>query len=119
MTLILSVKQGEELSIPFTVKADGLALDLTDYTISVEAKVAPNASTQPMFSKTITSTSDEDTVGIINSPTTGEWILRLTANDTKYQQRDYTLVIKLIGNGDVDIISGENCDSAIYRICKQ
>lgn len=117
--LILAVKQGEELSKDFTLKANNVALDLTGATITVEAKKAPYISQTPIFSKIITEVSDEETIGKITYPLQGKFVLRLLEADTSFAPSDYYLIIKLDLNDQKDIISSEDCNSAIYRICTQ
>jgi len=117
--LILKVKQGEELSKDFTLKADGVAMNLTGATIVVEAKKAPYASQIPIFTKTITETSNEETIGKITYPLQGKFVLRLLTADTSFAPNDYYLVIRLDLNNQKDIISSSDCSNAIYRICTQ
>lgn len=117
--LILKVKQGEELSKDFSLKESGVAKDLTGAIIVVEVKKAPYINQTPLFSKTITETSNEETVGRITEPLQGKFTLRLLEADTSYAPNDYYLVIKLDFNNQKDIISSDSCDNAIYRICTQ
>lgn len=117
--LELCVKQGEVLDIPFTIKQDGVPLDLTNYTISFQVKKVPLVTAEPIINKEITTTSDRSDVGIILEPTVGKLIVHLKEEDTSFNTGEYSLVVSLIGNNEVNIISSDCCNSAIYRICEQ
>lgn len=117
--LVLSVKQGEVLDIPFNITSTGETVDLTGATILFEVKKSPLASSVPIISKTITEDSDINTVGQINYPATGRWQVHLSAQDTSFAPIDYFLVITYKHNGIEDIISSTGKKNAIYRICTQ
>lgn len=117
--LVVQVKQGEDLNFPMALTTNGQPLDITGATIICEAKKAPYLTTAPMFTKTITETSDSETVGLITYPATGKFEIRFTSLDTSYPPYDYYLVITLILNDQEDIISSSGNNSAIYRVCTQ
>lgn len=117
--LTLSVKQGEELSVPFTIQADGIAMDLTDAVILVQVKASPYKTTTPMFEKEITITSDPEVDGQITYPLEGKFELRLNEADTSYQPSDYYLVIFVDINDEKRIRSSKPSYNAIYRVCTQ
>lgn len=117
--LILTVKQGEELNFPITVKEAGSPKDLTTATIRVQVKKTPYEATVPMFEKVITATSDPLTQGQITDPMLGELFVRFLVADTSYPPNDYSLVIFLEQNNEKDIISGNACSNGVYKICTQ
>ena len=117
--LKVCVKQGEELDIPFTLKENNNPMDLTEYNIRFQVKKVPLADSKPIIDKTITSSSDENTVGIINNPTGGEFKIHLLEEDTSYPTGEYSLIISLEGENYIDIISSDCCNKAIYKICEQ
>ena len=117
--LIISVKQGEVLDFPLTIKEDGIAKNLTGYTIRVQVKQIPYKSADTIFEKIITSTSDTTTQGQITNPSGGELFIRLLEEDTSLTAKDYALVIFLEDDTQKDIISSALCNGAIYRVCTQ
>ena len=117
--LILPVKQGEELNIGFTIKQDGSPMDLSDYTVRVQVKKVPLVTYPAMIDKEITTTSDINTIGQINYPQQGQFVIHLTEEDTSYAPGDYSLIISIEQPGYIDIISSKCCNKAIYRICEQ
>ena len=117
--LKVCVKQGEVLDIPFTLKENGIPMDLTEYNIRFQVKKVPLADKPSIIDKTITSLSDENKVGIINNPTNGEFKIHLLEEDTSYPVGEYSLIISLEGENYIDIISSDCCNKAIYKICEQ
>lgn len=115
----LCVKQGEELNKGFTIYQGNSVLDLSEYTIIVEAKEVPLVDFEPLFRKEITVVSNINTVGQINFPQQGQFVLHLLPEDTSYPVGDYSLIISLQSPHVNDIISSNCCNTAIYRICEQ
>lgn len=118
-TLIVTIKQGEVFDIPFTITNDGSPTDLQGAEITFEVKKTPVVTSTPIVSKTITETSDINTIGQITFPESGKWQVHLDSIDTSFAPYDYYLVITLKLNGQEDIISSVACNKAIYRICTQ
>ena len=117
--LILPVKQGEELNVGFTIKQDGNVMDLSDYTVRVQVKKVPLVTAPSMIDKRITTTSDINTIGQINYPQQGQFVIHLLEEDTSFPPADYSLIISLEQEGYIDIISSKCCNKAIYKICEQ
>lgn len=117
--LKVCVKQGEELDIPFTLKENDNPMDLTENSIRFQVKRVPLVDKPSIIDKVITTTSDENTVGIINNPTNGEFKIHLSKEDTSYPAGEYSLIISLEGENYIDIISSDCCNKAIYKICEQ
>ena len=109
--LKLKVKQGEEKSVGFTIKQNGEAKDLTDYTIHFQAKRTPVVTSKPIVDKYITASdiepiyninglkvqipSDINKAGQITNPAAGEFQVHLNEEDTSYPTGDYYLIISL------------------------
>jgi hypothetical protein len=117
--LVLKVQQGEKLNIPFEIKSNGLAVDLTSATITFQVKKAPYITNQPMFSKTITTSTDPDVDGQITFPLQGKFEVHLTEADTSYVPQDYYLIIFLDVNSNKNDISSIAGGNAIYKVCTQ
>lgn len=117
--LIIPVKQGEELSIEAKITEDGNPLDLSNATIIVEVKEAPYKELEPLFTKTITTSSDQTIDGQITDPLNGVFQIRFNEQDTSYPVNTYALVIFYDDGINKDIISSKCCNSGEYRICKQ
>ena len=117
--LRLPVKQGEEINVGFTIKQNGEPMDLSDYTVRFQVKKAPLANAPAIVDKAITVTSDDNTVGRINSPQQGGLFVHLEEKDTSYPTGEYALIIALEQPGLVDIISSKCCNKAVYKICEQ
>ena len=139
--LLIKVKQGEDMSIGFTIKQNDLPMDLTSYTVHFQVKQNPIKSCKPIVDKYITTNSDINTIGKITEAYNGEVQVHLNEEDTSFNTGDYFLVISLETykhkkdengvdmfdeNGEpimvidyCNIISSECCNNAIYRICEQ
>lgn len=117
--LKLNVKQGEEINVGFTIKANGAILDLSTYTVHFQVKRAPLEKSPAIIDKVLTTTSDINTVGSINAPQSGQFVVHLNVEDTSFPTGEYSLVISLEQEGLIDIISSKCCNKAIYRICEQ
>lgn len=123
--LKLKVKQGEDKSVGFTIKQNGTAMDLTNYTVHFQVKKTPIVTSQPIVDKYITTDSDENDIGQITDPTNGVFQVHLNEDDTSYNTGDYYLIISLEQYNEedevsyCDIISSECCNSAKYIICEQ
>lgn len=117
--LILPIKQGEELNVGFTIKQDGQAMDLSDYTVRVQVKKVPLVTYPSMIDKEITVSSDINTVGQITAPQQGQFVIHLTLEDTSFPIGDYSLIISLEADNYIDIVSSKCCNKSIYRICEQ
>lgn len=117
--LILPIKQGEELNIGFTIKQNGNTMDLTDYSVHFQVKKVPLVTAPAMIDKIITTTSDINTIGQINLPQQGKFVVHLLEEDTSYPTGDYSLIISIEQPGYIDIISSKCCNKAIYKICEQ
>ena len=117
--LIVAVKQGEEINLGFTIKQNNNPYAFVDTSILFQVKKAPYEDCEPIIKKEITTTSDINTVGNINFPELGQFIVHLTKEDTSNKIGEYYLVISLIGNNMDNIISSNNCQTAIFKICEQ
>lgn len=117
--LVISVKQGEVLSLDANITVDGQPLDLSLAEIVVEVKEGPYIQLEPMFRKVITVTSDPATDGQIIDPLNGRFQIRLNAEDTSYPPNTYSLVVFLKTAGQEDIISADFCNNGEYRVCTQ
>lgn len=120
--LIVAVKQGEEINLGFTIKQNNNPYAFVDSHILFQVKTAPYEDCEPIIKKEITTTSDINTVGNINFPELGQFIVHLTKEDTSNRIGDYYLVISLIGEGNNNmdnIISSNNCQTAVFKICEQ
>lgn len=117
--LIVPIKQGEELNVAFTVKGNDMPLDLSGYTIKFIVKRVPLENFPSIIDKTITETSDPDTVGYIMQADQGLIVVHLTKEDTSFPTGDYSLIIAMEADNYYDIISSMSCGSAVYRICEQ
>ena len=115
--LKVPVKQGEELNIGFTIKQDGEAMDLSSYTIHFQVKKVPLVTAPAMIDKYITTVSDINTIGQINTPLEGKFVVHLTEEDTSFPPGEYALIIAIEADNFVDIISSKCCNKAIYKIC--
>ena len=117
--LRLPVKQGEEINVGFTIKQDGVVMDLSAYTVHFQVKKAPLANMPAIVDKRITTVSDDNTIGRINIPQQGQFFVHLLSEDTSYPVGEYSLIIALEQDGLVDIISSKCCNKAVYKICEQ
>ena len=117
--LIINVKQGEALSIDMVIKSDGEPVDLTSATIKVEVKKAPYVDFEPMFTKTITVNSSQETDGQIVDPLNGRFQVRFNTEDTSYPPNTYYLVVFFDYGPNNDIISADYCNNGEYRVCTQ
>ena len=117
--LKVAVKQGEELNLGFTIKEEGNAMDLSSYTIHFQVKKVPLVNAPALIDKYITTTSDINTVGMINYPLQGQFVVHVTEEDTSFPPGEYALIIALEADNFVDIISSKCCNKAIYKICEQ
>ena len=117
--LKLPVKQGEEINVGFTIKTDGNPMDLSNYAIRFQVKKVPLVTAPAIIDKLITTTSDMNTVGMINHPSQGQFVVHLGVNDTSFPTGEYSLIISLEQEGLIDIISSKYCNKAIYKICEQ
>lgn len=115
----LKVKQGEELGIGFTIKQGGRPFDLSNYNILVQVKNNPTVKSKALINKVITTVSNEQEVGIINSPNLGQFTLHLTKEDTSHPIGEYYLIIAIQNDSEENIISSTNCTTAVYEICAQ
>lgn len=117
--LKVCIKQGEELNVGFTIKQNGTAIDLTNYTIHFQVKRTPLVTALAIVDKLITTTSDINDIGQINYPQQGQFVVHLNVEDTSFPTGEYSLIIALEQPGYVDIISSKCCNKAIYKICEQ
>jgi hypothetical protein len=117
--LKLPIKQGEELNVGFTIKENGVAMDLSGYTIRFQVKRTPLVDAPAMIDKAITETSDINSIGRINYPLQGQFVVHLTEEDTSNPTGEYSLIIALEYNHYINIISSKCCNKAIFRICEQ
>lgn len=107
----LKVKQGEEKSVGFTIKQNGEAMDLTDYTVHFQVKRTPVVTSKPIVDKYITTSnfaqiynidglkvqipSDINKAGQITDSSNGQFQVHLNEEDTSYNTGDYYLIISL------------------------
>lgn len=117
--LKLPVKQGEEINVGFTINQDGQPMDLSDYAIHFQVKKVPLVNAPAIVDKLITTVSDMNTIGQINYPQQGQFVVHLQEADTSYPVGEYSLIIALEQPGVIDIISSKCCNKAIYKICEQ
>lgn len=117
--LILKIKQGEQLSIEAKITEGGRPLDLSNAIIEVEVKEAPYVDVEPLFKKTITTTSDQAVDGQITDPLNGVFQIRLNEPDTSFPVGNYSLVMFYNDGVNKDIISSRCCNSGEYIICEQ
>ena len=117
--LKVSVKQGEELNVGFTIKQDGEVMDLSSYTVRFQVKKVPLVNAQAIIDKEITAVSDINDVGQITYPLRGQLVVHLKEEDTSFPPGEYALVISLEAPNYIDIISSKCCNKAIYKICEQ
>lgn len=117
--LVLPVKQGEELNFGFTIKEGGNPMDLSSYTVRFQVKRTPLVNAPAIIDKEITTVSDMNTTGMIDSPQQGQFTVHLMEQDTSYPVGEYSLIISLEKENYVDIISSKCCNKAIYKICQQ
>lgn len=115
----LKVKQGEELSIGFTIKQGGHPFNLSGYNVLVQVKNNPTVKSKPLVDKIITTVSDDTDQGIINNADGGQFILRLKKEDTSLPIGEYYLIIAIKNDNEENIISSTNCTTAVYEICEQ
>lgn len=109
--LKLKVKQGEEKSVGFTIKQNGEAMDLTNYTVHFQVKRTPIVTSNPIVNKYITTSSfspiynidgvkvsipsDINIDGQITNVSDGQFQIHLNEEDTSYPTGDYYLIISL------------------------
>ena len=109
--LKLKVKQGEEKSVGFTIKQNGEAMPLADYTVHFQIKRTPVVTTKPIVNKYITTNnadaiynidgvkvsipSDINIDGQITDASNGQFQVHLNEKDTSYPTGDYYLIISL------------------------
>lgn len=117
--VILCVKQGEEFNRSFTIKTDGSPMDLSSYNIRFQIKRTPLIEAPSIIDKLITTSSDDNTIGRINLPESGQFFVHLLEEDTSFPIGDYSLIITLESPHYKDIISSSCCNEAIYKICEQ
>lgn len=117
--LKLSVKQGEEINVGFTINQGGNPMDLSSYTVRFQVKRTPLVTAKPIISKDITMVSDANTIGIIDGSLEGKFFVHLLPEDTSYPVGDYYLVIALVAPHTNDIISSGCCSGAKFKICEQ
>ena len=117
--LIVAVQQGEEINLGFTIKQNNNSYAFVDSHILFQVKTAPYEDCEPIIKKEITTTSDINTVGNINFPELGQFVVHLTKEDTSNKIGEYYLVISLIGDNMDNIISSNNCQTATFKICEQ
>lgn len=117
--LRLCIKQGEEINVGFTINTDGSPMDLSEYNIRFQVKKAPLEKAEPIIDKLITTTSDINTIGNITDPTSGQFVVHLSKEDTSFPTMEYSLIIALEQDGLLDIISSKCCNKAVYKICEQ
>lgn len=118
-TLVVKVKQGEELALDFTINQGGAPMDLSEYQIAFQVRKAPLEKLTPIIDKLITTTSDFYTVGQIVYPQNGRFTVHLGEEDTKFPVGEYYLVVALAREGEFNIISSPCCSSGKYIICEQ
>ncbi len=116
--LKLPVKQGEEINVGFTINTNETPMDLTDYTIHFQVKRAPLVNAPAIVDKLITTDSDINTVGMINYPQQGQFVVHLNVEDTSFPTGEYSLIIALEQEGLIDIISTKCRHKATYNICE-
>jgi hypothetical protein len=119
-TLVLSMCQEEARSFAFTLATTTGALDLTNYdSVVVHIKNAPYIQLPDLITKTLTTTSDSNTIGQITDPTAGVFVIRITADDiVNIDPGDYALIIDLVSGSTVQNISYNNNTPGIFRITK-
>lgn len=115
----LKVKQGEELSIGFTIKQGGQPFNLSAYNVLVQVKNNPTVKSKALINKVITTVSDDADVGIIDAPGAGKFTLHLNKEDTSHPIGEYYLIIAIQNENEENIISSTNCTTAVYEICEQ
>lgn len=110
--LKLKVKQGEEKSVGFTIKQNGVAMPLAAYIIHFQVKRTPIVNNKPIVNKYITTSdfseeiynidgikvsipSDINIDGQITSASSGQFQVHLNEIDTSYPTGDYYLIISL------------------------
>ena len=118
---IIKIKQGEALYLPFTIALNNSVYDLTDKTIKFLVKKSPLASSVPIVTKTITSTSDQSIDGLITNAQAGKFQVYISTIDTSYPINKYYLVIQIVDstNNTIDIISSDAGSVSIFEICEQ
>lgn len=114
--LVLTVNQGENRSFGFTLLQDDEPLDLSGYTILIYVMNAPYAQLEPLISKEITETSDYNTVGQINEPNQGKFVVTFTDNDLNLPPYDYYFVAEITDGFTTQNITHNGNYSAIFRI---
>lgn len=117
--LKVPVKQGEVISLGFTIKQNGEVMDLSDYTVRFQVKRTPLEKAPAIIDKAITTVSDINDVGQIDYPQQGKFVVHLNLEDTSFPTGEYALIIALEAPDYFDIISSKCCNKAIYKICEQ
>lgn len=117
--LKLYVKQGEVVTRNFTITQDNQPFSLLDYSIRFQVKNNPYEEEEPIIDKLITLNSDINTVGVINNPSQGKFVVKLNKEDTSLPVTEYFLIISLVKTGLEDIISSNYCNDAKYIVCTQ
>lgn len=80
--LELKIKKGESIGFAFTLSEKGVPVDLTNSSMVLEVRDGVEDTGTYVFTKTITTESDPDTVGIINQPTNGKFFFKVNDSDT-------------------------------------
>ena len=127
--LILEIDRGYARGYQFTILQNVLdeetntytqkPLDLTGLTVEFRVKLTPYIETVNLITKDITETSDEVSVGYINNPTAGQFVVQITNEDSlKLKPRDYALCIYIKDQDTFTNISRNGNYYAIFRVLK-
>lgn len=116
--LVVEINQGVNRGYAFTIMADNIPMNLTNYKVRFAVKIAPYYSLKSLIEKEISIDSDENTIGRITDPVNGKFQVQLTKEDTlKLPPNDYALIMQLTDGEVVTNISGVGKQFGLFRVC--
>lgn len=113
-TLELRIKKGESLGFSFTLSQNGSPIDLTGKSILFQVRADIVDDGEFLINKTITTSSDIETVGNINDATHGGFIIAVTSSETASLStlKPYFAAIYYVNGGTKKCISANNGEVA-------
>ena len=116
--LTLSIKKGESLGFAFTLYQSGEPQDLSGANIVLQVRETPEDNGTYLINKTISSSSDPETDGLIDQPYNGNFFFRVNASDIASMStlKPYYLAIFTEKNGIRYCISAAGCEIAKFLV---
>lgn len=116
--LVLHIKKGESLGFPFALTINRQARNIKGCTIEFKVREEPEDNGIYVINKTVSTSSDINSDGLINDPVLGEFFIKINAADTENlsTSKPYFLSMYLIGDNTRECISAADCHLAKFLV---